>query len=710
MKSVRVHPLRGISAPDLVVEEETSESGTPQPKAQEDEASARRRAIAERMARLGGIRFGAPPPMNPLSRPPLPAAPPPTSIPPDETESEGREEEGAQGEEEENEAARKQRIAAKLAGMGGMRLGMLPPAAGLLPASARRLVARQEDSESEDAIPPVPVPAPPQRNPLSRKPPPPIQVPVPQESEQAGRESRGTSDDGVQVEAEESELEEVHYSDADIPVASEEEDAPALPPPRRPMQTPRSAEALPTPPPRMTSRSPPPGRPPIPMIPAALMGRLPSSATGSSSGQTSLDELRPGETSTISGRSSESAVRPQSEYVMVEAEDDDAPAPPPSFRSTRSPARSIPLPPPPPPSAIDPPEMLMSSVQWELPTIPQGVEFGEGSELASSGWSDSTAVHAPPPVLSSHPGSRGPLGKFGLPSSTTTVSVSVAGSGTGSGLSRRSVDQQQLTTDELMAIWGKVGVQVVEVATALFEKSKRALVGDGSYAGFVRAVLAQVPGAMVHPTGNASEHDWGYVVYAQTGNAVQRRVSDILPGDIIALWDAKLKGHKGLHAYTQTAGAGAGEGSGPLVGVVSEFDGKKSKVRVWQANQHVGQQVSQNLSVFRRLARMKNGVLTPRATQTVEIVSYRLEDLKSGQVKVSDLCTASSLFGLTRLLDRCTGCSKHEISYYCTCIHSMHFSCTFSCRDRLLGSRFTLYLVHFALPCKINAYCQVSML
>ncbi|KAG8214378.1 hypothetical protein J3R82DRAFT_9370 [Butyriboletus roseoflavus] len=602
-------------------EEETSESGTPQPKAQEDEASARRRAIADRMARLGGIRFGAPPPMNPLSRPPLPAAPPPTSIPPDETESEGKEEEGerAQGEEEENEAARKQRIAAKLAGMGGMRFGMLPPAAGLLPASARRLVARQEDSESEDAMPPVPVPAPPQRHPPTRKPPPPIEVPMEQESEQIGRASRGTSDDGVQVEAEESEMEEVHYSDAEVPVVSEEENAPVLPPPRRPMQTPRSAEALPTPPPRMTSRSPPPGRPPIPMIPAALLGRRPSAATGSSSRQTSLDESSLGETPTISGRSSENAVRPQSEYVMVEVEDpdeDNAPALPPRLKSTRSPVRSIPLPPPPPPSAIDPPETLASSAQWELPSIPHGVEFGEASEMASSRWSeDSTAVHVPPPVPSSHPRSRGPFSKVGLPSSTTTVSVSVAGSGagSGSGSGRKSVDQQQqqqLTTDELMAIWGKVGVQVAEVATSLFDKSKRMLVGDGSYAGFVRAVLAQVPGAMMHhPTGSAGEHDWGYTVYAQTGNAVQRRVSDILPGDVIAFWDAKLKGHKGLHAYTQTAGAGAGEGGGPLVGVVSEFDGKKSKVRVWQANQHVGQ-------------------------QTVEIVSYRLEDMKSGQVKV----------------------------------------------------------------------------
>ena len=565
--------------------------------------------------------------MNPLSRPPLPAAPPPTSIPPDEVEEGDKAEEGPRKEEEEDAAARKQRITAKLAGMGGMRLGMLPPAAGLVPASTRRLAVRQEESESEDAVPPVPVPAPLQRPPPTRKPPPPIES-----VEQEGRVSREMSDDGVHVEAEESEMEEVHYSDA--------EEAPALPPPRRSISQPaRSPEALPTPPPRMTSRSPPPGRPPIPMIPASLLGRRPSAtASVSSSRQASLDEPSP-------GRASESSVHPPSEYVMVEEPDqDDSPTPapqPPRRKSTRGgPMRTIP--PVPPPSAIDPPEALSSSAQWELPSIPQGAEFGELEVMSASGWSeDSTAVHVPPVTSAPSTSSRSASGKGVLPASSTSVSISGSGSGSGSTASgRRSLDQQpQLTTDELMALWGRTGTRVVESAMALFEKSKRALVGDGSHAGFVRAVLAQVPG-VAYPQPGEGDDAWGYVVYAQTGSAVQRRVSDILPGDVIAFWDAKLKGHKGLHAYTQTAGAHAGEsgteGGGPLVGIVSEFDAKKSKVRVWQANQHVGQQVSQSLSlsVFRRLARMKNGALTPRGTQTVEIVSYRLDDLKSGQAKV----------------------------------------------------------------------------
>ncbi|EIW74640.1 hypothetical protein CONPUDRAFT_33207, partial [Coniophora puteana RWD-64-598 SS2] len=110
------------------------------------------------------------------------------------------------------------------------------------------------------------------------------------------------------------------------------------------------------------------------------------------------------------------------------------------------------------------------------------------------------------------------------------------------------------------------------------------------------------PSAASVPVGSS---EFGYLVYAQNGGAVSRRAADIMPGDVISLVDAKLKGHKGLQAYSQSVGMG-GEA---LVGIVHETEHKKLKVRVFQANQKVGQ-------------------------QSVESVSYRLEDLKSGQVKV----------------------------------------------------------------------------
>ncbi|KAL1722823.1 hypothetical protein EV715DRAFT_191889 [Schizophyllum commune] len=155
-----------------------------------------------------------------------------------------------------------------------------------------------------------------------------------------------------------------------------------------------------------------------------------------------------------------------------------------------------------------------------------------------------------------------------------------------------------------MAVWGRVGVQICEAATTLFDKSKRTLIGDGSFHGFVAATLHEVPNAQAV----APPEAYGALVYAQQGQTVQKRVSEIMPGDVVLLRDAKLKGHKGLAAYSLSVGQGE-----DVVGIVGEFEGKKSKVRVFQANQHVGQ-------------------------QTVESVSYRLDDLKSGTIKVCTGC------------------------------------------------------------------------
>ncbi|KAJ6583857.1 hypothetical protein DFH09DRAFT_1245711 [Mycena vulgaris] len=201
----------------------------------------------------------------------------------------------------------------------------------------------------------------------------------------------------------------------------------------------------------------------------------------------------------------------------------------------------------------------MSSSQWELPSIPtSSLDFGGGIDTSFSGFE---GMPPKPPAIRS--------------------------------------TETHYSADDLVAIWGRVGVHLCEAATQLYEKSKKSLVGDGTYNGFVHAALDEVPNAARSPP-----PAWGYLVYSQAAGSVQKRLSDIMPGDIVALFDAKLKGHKGLATYSQTVGAGE-----PLVGIVSEFEPKKSKIRVFQANQHVGH-------------------------QTVEAASYRLEDLKSGIVKV----------------------------------------------------------------------------
>lgn len=143
-----------------------------------------------------------------------------------------------------------------------------------------------------------------------------------------------------------------------------------------------------------------------------------------------------------------------------------------------------------------------------------------------------------------------------------------------------------------MAQWGKVGVQVCEVATTLFDKSKRTIVGDGTYLGFVLTALREVPNAKQPDTGLG----FGYLVYSQNASAVQRRASDIMPGDVIVLDEAHFKGHKSLQTYHANAGA-LGD---PCIGIVSDFETKKAKVKAFQANRHVGQQVSDLLSFGRQ--------------------------------------------------------------------------------------------------------------
>jgi len=257
---------------------------------------------------------------------------------------------------------------------------------------------------------------------------------------------------------------------------------------------------------------------------------------------------------------------------MVEPEE--APLPSPSRVHSRVPSHQW---------SVHPPQEssdLAGSSQWELPSIPSGsLDLGTG-ELSGSMWSeDSTAyppavpsrssISTPPPLVGQRP--------------RTPVAV-----------------PSQMTSDELRALWERVGVYVGEAASQLLERSKRTLVGNGSYEGFIAEALALVPNALLPQ----SPGDYGILIYAQTAAQVHTRVTDIMRGDVVVLDGAKLKGHKGLHTYNISAGEAA-----PCMGVVSEFDVKKLKLKALQANQRVGQ-------------------------VTVESVSYRLEDLKSGTIKV----------------------------------------------------------------------------
>lgn len=518
------------------------EAQEPSAETVEDTDQTRRRTIAERMARLGGISFGAVPLL------PVPRGEDGTSDHPGTPTQEEETSEKTDLTEEEEERARKQRIAAKLAGMGGMRFGMLPPSVGgLLPQQSRTLRDNSGELPHTVSSPPPP----PQR---TAPPPRPPLPPQPQETD-SEHESQTTSDDGVKVEAEESELEEVNYEDAEEP-----EEAP----PPVPTRAGRRTSVPQVEPPLRKTSSTQGGRPPVPStIPTRRASvQMASPTSRKSSGDSGFSHPRV---------SSAQTRIPQSEYVMVED--------PKTYESddTALPARPTSrVPPPrgvPPPPAVDSADSI--AAQWELPSIPSAsLEFGAEGDLSLSTWSEEDSTTYPKPSSSAPPP---PPGKH-----TAQRSSQLPPSRQPS-----TSNEPKLSSDELMAVWGRVGVQICEVATSLFEKSKKSLVGDGTYHGFVHAALSDVPNA-VFP----SPPSYGYVVYSQAGSSVQKRVSEIMPGDIVALYDARFKGHKGIQTYHQTVGAGE-----PLVGIVSEFEPKKSKIRVFQANQHVGQQVS-TVSVF----------------------------------------------------------------------------------------------------------------
>lgn len=479
-----------------------------------DAEQVKRTTIAERMAKLGGIKFGAAPIPPSISRPP------PTR-PDEESDVQSSDapapEEQEEIDEEAEERARKERIAVKLAGMGGMRIGMMP----LGPGTVRPQQSHVLKGDNTSSTPPV---AHPRAVPPARPPLPQSDSDLEHEGMSASHYSLSNSEEGVKVEAEESEMEEVSHEDA-------EEMAPPVPtrvsrPSTSEAESPKSATF-------------PANRPPVPATTLTRRSSVQTTGSGRKSGDFSFSPRR------------SATMRQHSDYVMVEEPNrllsDEVPPPPPPVRPlSRAPsAREAPSRRPPVPPDI--------SSQWELPSIPSSsLEFSGSADLALS-WSDADAPETPPP-----------------PPPKKKLSVQIVS------------PDKPLSSDDLIATWGRVGVQICEVATSLFEKSKKSLVGDGTYHGFVTAVLSEVPNAA-----SPIPPSYGYAFYVQSGPSVQKRVSEIMPGDIVELQDAKFKGHKGIQTYNQHVGVGE-----PLVGVVSEFEPKKSKIRLFQANQHVGQQAS----------------------------------------------------------------------------------------------------------------------
>jgi myosin tail region-interacting protein MTI1 len=519
-----------------------------------NEGLKRRTTIAERMAKLGAIKFGAPPPTHRM-QPPAPAVPVEGAGTEGSTAGSGQPaSEEPQELEEEPEQARRDRIAAKIAGMGGMRVGMLPVHPGIgvaLPPPPPVPVRREEEVT-------------PRSPPRAIRPPPSQPAALLSESDYA-YEHPSSSDDGIQVEAEESEIEEVRHEDLedeyDVGVATEEEE-------QAPQRLPSPPPPPPPPPPRATRPPIPSARPPIP----PPTGRRFSTEAPSTPRSGSFDP--------VTSVPRPLARQPASDFVMVEAEEAAAQT---AFVAARP---GVPVRGPPPPRAAPPPPELSDSAgaggsgigQWELPSIPSGsLDFGDSigiaNDLSASMWSEDSTAYPPTATTVTAPSSAPPPPPTSIPPHSVQPRAPVG-------------PPARMTADELRAAWERVGQYVADSASGLLERSKRTLVGNGSYEGFVAEALAQVPNASPpHAPG-----EYGFLVYAQTGAQVHTRLADIMPGDVIVLRGARLKGHKGLQSYNMSAGE-----STPCVGVVSDFDAKKVKLKALQANQRVGQTVRTNV-------------------------------------------------------------------------------------------------------------------
>lgn len=159
----------------------------------------------------------------------------------------------------------------------------------------------------------------------------------------------------------------------------------------------------------------------------------------------------------------------------------------------------------------------------------------------------------------------------------------------------------RLRQDQLEAAHERFGRKIAEAVS----KNKDTVVGDGTPAGLVTELLKPFKDALL-PIGTRA---YGALVYSNLANASTSQFDEIRPGDIITLRNAKLQGKHGpMHAKYSIEVGGDGVGH---VGVVSEWDGTKKKVRAWEQG---------------RDGKGKKG--------KVQLESYKLDDLRSGEVRV----------------------------------------------------------------------------
>ncbi|KAG8531560.1 uncharacterized protein KY384_003190 [Bacidia gigantensis] len=149
--------------------------------------------------------------------------------------------------------------------------------------------------------------------------------------------------------------------------------------------------------------------------------------------------------------------------------------------------------------------------------------------------------------------------------------------------------------DELEGAHGSIGVRLAESA-----KSKEGTtIGEGSPHSLPLEIITSIPDAL-RPVGIRA---YGAVVYANLANASVQQHDEIRPGDVVTFRNAKFGGHKGPMKAKYSLEVGKPD----HVGIVVDWDGTKKKLRAWEQG---------------------------RESKKVKAESYKLGDMKSGEVKV----------------------------------------------------------------------------
>jgi hypothetical protein len=160
---------------------------------------------------------------------------------------------------------------------------------------------------------------------------------------------------------------------------------------------------------------------------------------------------------------------------------------------------------------------------------------------------------------------------------------------------RHEAPPRSLRQDQMEEFYERYGRQISEAATS----RKDTVVSDGTPQGFVMELLRPLSGTLP-PVGTRS---YGALVYANMANASTQQQDVIRPGDVISFRNAKFQGKHGpMHAKYS-----AEVGKPDHVAVVAEWDGTKKKVRAWEQG---------------------------RENKKVKMESYKLDDLRSGEVKI----------------------------------------------------------------------------